>query len=113
VREILFGIALGLGAGLAWKSWQWNDKAKRIENNNKWDKFYPVYAQQVKAELEAAEAAEAAADEEPEAPVDQAENEDRPQSADADNDSLAQQPLPLEKKEQGKYIPSKVNQQDL
>lgn len=48
VREILTGIALGLGAGLAWKSWQWNDKAKRIENNNKWDKFYPVYAQQVK-----------------------------------------------------------------
>lgn len=67
----------------------------------------------IQAELEAAEAADAAADEEPEAPVEQEENEDRPHSGDADADSLQQQPLPLEKKEPGKYIPSKVNQQDL
>lgn len=42
-KEIVVGITLGLIAGLAWKNWQWNDKATRNADNAKWDKLYPTY----------------------------------------------------------------------
>ena len=71
-----------------------------------------VVAVRLQADLEKAEAGD---DSElvTEAPVDQPENEDRPESVDAHNDSKTQQPLPGQKKEEGKYIPSKKNQNDL
>lgn len=49
----------------------------------------------------------------PDVPEDQAENEDRPTSADAHVDKATQQPLPLEKKEEDKQIVSKYDQKDL
>ena len=42
------GVSLGVFFGLAWKSWQWGDKARRVENNNKWEKYWPIYAAQVR-----------------------------------------------------------------
>lgn len=48
LRELGYALLVGLTGGMAWKTWQWNDKARRIENNNAWDKYYPIYAQQVK-----------------------------------------------------------------
>ena len=52
LRELLTGLGIGLGCGVAWKSWQWSDKARRIENNNKWDRYYPVWANQIKVRRE-------------------------------------------------------------
>jgi hypothetical protein len=48
LRELGYALVVSMAAGLAWKSWQWNDKARRVENNLAWDKYYPIYAQQVK-----------------------------------------------------------------
>jgi len=61
----------------------------------------------------AAEDAAAEAEAEEAEPTEQLENEERPESDDAHANSKTQQPLPLEKKETGKYIPSKQNQADL
>jgi len=114
LRELGYALVLGLAGGMAWKTWQWNDKARRVENNNAWDKYYPIYAQQVKADLEAADAAEAEeAAGEVDIPEEQADNEERPTSRDADVDKDTQQPLPLEKKEEDKQIVSKYDQKDL
>jgi hypothetical protein len=63
--------------------------------------------------LEAADAAEAAESEvEPDTPEEQLPNEERPLSVDAGSDA-AYQPLPLERKEEGKNIVSKYDQKDL
>lgn len=56
---------------------------------------------------------ENAEEETPDTPEDQPENEDRPTAPDADANPVTQQPLPHQKLEEGKVIPSKVNQQDL
>ncbi len=71
----------------------------------------------LQADLEAAdaaEAAEAAAEVEPDAPVDQPPNEDRPVSENSDfGDKSQYQPLPIQKREEGKHIVSKYDQKDL
>lgn len=67
-KEMLMGIGLGLTMALVWKSWQWNNKAERVSNNNKWEKQYPRYVaerREALAKEAAEEAAAAAAEEEP------------------------------------------------
>jgi len=111
---ILKAAAIAFAGGLLWKNWQWNDKARRVEANQKWEKYWPKYAARVKAELEAADAAELAeSDEQPDLPVAQPPNVDRPESSTAHADSPYQQPQPLEKAMPGKRIVSKENQEDI
>ena len=108
LRELAYGLAVGLGFGMLWKSWQWKDKADRVANNSKWSKQYPQWVEERRAAL-----LENAEEETPDTPEDQPENEERPTAPDADANPVTQQPLPHQKLEEGKVIPSKVNQQDL
>jgi hypothetical protein len=60
-REFLYGIGLGIVFGLVWKSWQWNNKAMRVQANDRWEKQWPILLAKQAEEREEKDVADAAA----------------------------------------------------